>query len=212
MLGHAGRQALQPPVLDHRLIGQGHFALDVAAQGPGPEIDVLVLVELHRRIEGQGLLQDVLAGPVGDLDLVDGVRRRIETIDELGADAQFHEGLPTGKGNRIPTPWDCGRSVSMARLGQRRDTVRHRTLLTRNRQAPPVCYLVGRMNLPTSETRRNVPEPPRFSGARARPTAAWPPPPPSATRPAVIASRSMSPRPSSRTASCWCSISRPRPS
>ena len=94
MLGHAGRQSLQHAVLDHRLIGQLDLALDVATQGAGAEIDVLVLVEIDRRVEGQGLFQNVLTRPVGDLDPVDGVRRRIETIDEFGADAQFHENPP----------------------------------------------------------------------------------------------------------------------
>ena len=94
MLGYARRQALQHAVFDHRLIGQLDLALDVAAQGAGAEIDVLVLMELDRRVEGQSFFQNVLARPVGDLDLVNGVRRRIETIDEFGADAQFHENLP----------------------------------------------------------------------------------------------------------------------
>jgi len=90
VLRDAGRQPFQHPIVDHRLIDQADLALDVAAQGPGAEIDVLVFLELDRRIEGQSLLQNLLAGPVGDLNLVDGVRGRIKAVNELGANAQFH--------------------------------------------------------------------------------------------------------------------------
>ena len=92
VLRHLGRQALQHAVVHQGLIGQGHLARDVTTQSASAEIDILVLIELDRRVEGQAFLQNVLTGPMRDLNLVDGVRRRIETIDELGAHAQFHGG------------------------------------------------------------------------------------------------------------------------
>ena len=84
------RQTLEHAVVDDGLIGQRHLARQVSAQGAGPELLVLVFDEGDRGRGCQAFLDHRLARPVGDLNLVDGVRRRIEAINEIGTDKDFH--------------------------------------------------------------------------------------------------------------------------
>ena len=72
-----------------------HLAPQPCPQRAGTEIRVDVFVEILCWCGDQSLFQDCLARPAGGVNFVDRVRRRIEAIDELGADADLH-GRPVG--------------------------------------------------------------------------------------------------------------------